>query len=553
MFKYLHILTFVFLSLSFSFSQNNCKDLVKKIKKETNWNIINYFPEIDKALKSNCSREDKIALLMLKAEYYMISDKTDSAQIILFVADKYNAYPHKNDSIDVYIRYRRSSIYSKQKKYFEAYKDWTFVNNYLLLHKQYKGLANNQIVLGNIFLYLKQNKSALKAYNKAKKYAFIDKDKKVLEGLYGAYSSYWAFSNEWDSSIYYLSLSERYAPIGQIDLSRDFQKAALYMNKGELDNARLFFSKTINDAKKANCPGYIGVGQYGLAITYIDEDPKKAFKLMKNALDLIDNSNPDQGINICECILDNFKDKEYAELLPFFEKRKKKLVEQNETLNTNQVAKMFEVSSEMSEKLLLAQKDIERKKIKELNQSKRLTIFAIVTIAVLIILIFAIFYYLKLTKSKKELELKNEQQKMVLNNSIVTITNFNAMADSFSHKLKQIALQQTSKKLSDNLFDLAKQVSDFIVGSNSKELKDLDLVIQSINDGFVKKLCQKYQNLSSNEITLAIYLRMNFSTKQIADLKGTSENSVDVSRSRLRNKLGIKGENIDLSNFLNKI
>ena len=46
-------------------------------------------------------------------------------------------------------------------------------------------------------------------------------------------------------------------------------------------------------------------------------------------------------------------------------------------------------------------------------------------------------------------------------------------------------------------------------------------------------------------------LKMNFSTKQISELKGTSENSVDVARSRLRQKLGMQDRNIDLCTYLN--
>jgi DNA-binding NarL/FixJ family response regulator len=116
-----------------------------------------------------------------------------------------------------------------------------------------------------------------------------------------------------------------------------------------------------------------------------------------------------------------------------------------------------------------------------------------------------------------------------------------------------MALQQTSKKLSDDLYALSKSVDENALGAKSKELKDLDYMIRSINDGFVKRLCSTFENLTASEITLAIYLRMNFTTKQIAELKGTSENSIDVARSRLRSKIGIKGENTDLSTYLNKI
>ena len=218
-----------------------------------------------------------------------------------------------------------------------------------------------------------------------------------------------------------------------------------------------------------------------------------------------------------------------------------------------QVGKLFNMSSSMNDQLMKTQRQLEQKQVEENKQKQWSSFLLIFGIGVLVILIIVLYAYYVVSRSGKALREQNEQQKKVLNNSIVAISNYDAMTEGLTQKLKQLALQQPNKKLSDELYDLSRNITEKAVGTKSKELKDLDLVIQSVNDGFVKALCRKFPNLTSSEVTLAIYLRMNFSTKQIAELKGTSENSIDVARSRLRTKLGIKGENVDLTNFMNQI
>ncbi|MEY2917988.1 MAG: hypothetical protein RIS73_1702, partial [Bacteroidota bacterium] len=54
---------------------------------------------------------------------------------------------------------------------------------------------------------------------------------------------------------------------------------------------------------------------------------------------------------------------------------------------------------------------------------------------------------------------------------------------------------------------------------------------------------------TGNELKLCAYLRMNLSTKEIAQLMNISVRGVEISRYRLRKKLGIASE-INLFNYL---
>lgn len=534
--------------------KSSCASLIKRIKADSEWNVIHYFPEIGRVLEEpTCDAESKVTLLLLKGHYYSNVQQYDRALATTKRAHKLLMAGSQNDSVQAIIALRQAGYYANLHQYFEAYREWLKCNNYYLLNKNYEGLSYTQQVLAIIYLNLNQKESAKKAFLKARKYAFVRKNPRVLNDLYAGLSSYWGICGNYDSSLYYLRLSENYGPLNKVDLSADYNKGAIYFNMGNMENARLYFQKTVNDSYKANCIGYVGVGKYGLGITYIGEDNPKAFRYMQEALQLIDQHNPDLGINICECILDNFTGKEYASLRPFFEKRKQQFKQKKENMDNIQVGKLFNMSSSMNDQLMKTQHQLEQKQVEENKQKQWSSFLLIFGIGVLVILIIVLYAYYVVSRSGKALREQNEQQKKVLNNSIVAISNYDAMTEGLTQKLKQLALQQPNKKLSDELYDLSRNITEKAVGTKSKELKDLDLVIQSVNDGFVKALCRKFPNLTSSEVTLAIYLRMNFSTKQIAELKGTSENSIDVARSRLRTKLGIKGENVDLTNFMNQI
>ena len=61
-----------------------------------------------------------------------------------------------------------------------------------------------------------------------------------------------------------------------------------------------------------------------------------------------------------------------------------------------------------------------------------------------------------------------------------------------------------------------------------------------VHSDFVVNLKAKHSNLTANEVKLCIYLRMNLTSKEIAQLINISVRGVEISRYRLRRKLNIK-------------
>ena len=75
---------------------------------------------------------------------------------------------------------------------------------------------------------------------------------------------------------------------------------------------------------------------------------------------------------------------------------------------------------------------------------------------------------------------------------------------------------------------------------------------ESLHEDFNAKLSENFPNLTQQERRLATLLRLGFSSKYIATLMNITPKSVEISRYRLRQKLGMdKGDN--LVNFIKSI
>lgn len=70
-----------------------------------------------------------------------------------------------------------------------------------------------------------------------------------------------------------------------------------------------------------------------------------------------------------------------------------------------------------------------------------------------------------------------------------------------------------------------------------------------VHSGFFQRLRQQYPELTPRDHRLCAYLRMNLSTKDIAPLLNISVRGVEISRYRLRKKLGLTGDD-NLGEFM---
>jgi DNA-binding CsgD family transcriptional regulator len=93
------------------------------------------------------------------------------------------------------------------------------------------------------------------------------------------------------------------------------------------------------------------------------------------------------------------------------------------------------------------------------------------------------------------------------------------------------------------------QIIDHGLDSQTEEWHNVMKNLKLSQEGFFRKLKKKYPSLTPNDLRLCSYLRMNFTTKEIANLTNISSRAVEIGRYRLRAKLKL-GHDVNLTEFL---
>ena len=159
-------------------------------------------------------------------------------------------------------------------------------------------------------------------------------------------------------------------------------------------------------------------------------------------------------------------------------------------------------------------------------------------------------YIFQLEQDKKELEIRSLQNEKLASD----IEHKNAeLASSAMHLVKKGELMN---KVQEQIMEIDKQMKNAQLTAATKKIisslredkhldEDWEIFsnhFDTVHTDFTKHLKQAHPELTSNEIKLCINLRMNLSTKEIAQLMNISIRGVEVGRYRLRKKLGLTSE-----------
>ena len=145
-------------------------------------------------------------------------------------------------------------------------------------------------------------------------------------------------------------------------------------------------------------------------------------------------------------------------------------------------------------------------------------------------------YELELEKKRKNLDAMqaNNQMKVNFRNNIID-------------KLENITKSEDmSKELARVVMDLKNQMAvdekiDFIQSKN-----------EEVNVEFEERLQQAFPNLTKTEREICIYLKLKMSSKEIANLRGSTVNTINVTKNHIRKKLQLD-KGTDLSLFLHSV
>lgn len=163
-------------------------------------------------------------------------------------------------------------------------------------------------------------------------------------------------------------------------------------------------------------------------------------------------------------------------------------------------------------------------------------------------------HQLEIEKSEKEIiKLNNEKLEAEIthkNTDLATSAMHLVQKSELLSKLKtdltRILKNSEDEQVSEEVKKMIKVVSE--ENKVDKDWGQFSKHFDSVHSNFLISLKEKYPNLTATELKMSAYLRMNLSSKEIAQLMNISLRGVEVSRYRLRKKLQLPTE-INMFNY----
>jgi ligand-binding sensor domain-containing protein/DNA-binding CsgD family transcriptional regulator len=159
-----------------------------------------------------------------------------------------------------------------------------------------------------------------------------------------------------------------------------------------------------------------------------------------------------------------------------------------------------------------------------------------------------------LITEKEMIRLRNETLNMEmihkekeLANSTLMIIQKNEILLKLRNDLSKIKSSINEEPLKNELNSTLKRIGKEI--DNEKQWQVFNTHVEQVHEVLFKKLKETYPELTPRELSLCAYLRMNISSKEIATLMNISTRGVEISRYRIRKKLGLD-RNANLTDFM---
>jgi DNA-binding CsgD family transcriptional regulator len=152
----------------------------------------------------------------------------------------------------------------------------------------------------------------------------------------------------------------------------------------------------------------------------------------------------------------------------------------------------------------------------------------------------------------KILEKENSMKNQQISSGYSSIIKAKKNVQKHYIRLEEICKIESSEKIQNLREEILNVYSEFESTQHSDYMKEIEDSFYESEFKFYKKLKNIQPLLSEKELRICSLLKLNYSSKDISNVLSKKQNTIDVSRYRLRKKLNLSsGEN--LSVFLQKI
>ena len=147
---------------------------------------------------------------------------------------------------------------------------------------------------------------------------------------------------------------------------------------------------------------------------------------------------------------------------------------------------------------------------------------------------------------KKKLEFRDKQ----LTTNAIYLMKKNELLSRISSQL--IELEKSAIK--DETKAALHQIAEELKRSKKSDLwEEFEMRFNQVHESFYKQLAKDFPDLTANDLRICAFLKLNLTTKEIAEISGQRAGTIEMTRTRLRKKFGISNTTIDLVNFLSRM
>ncbi len=177
-----------------------------------------------------------------------------------------------------------------------------------------------------------------------------------------------------------------------------------------------------------------------------------------------------------------------------------------------------------------------------------------------------LFQRLKYKKTEAEMQLRQEQteaeieklktekleSEILFKNKELASSTLHLLQKNETLDIIRTEIEKVQRKIKDPQAKKEVKKIGALLRSDMRlenDWSNFSMHFDSVHHDFIKRIKKDYPELSTKDQKLCAYLRMNLQTKEIAPLLNISVRGVEISRYRLRKKLGIEKE-VNLNEFM---
>ncbi|WP_299114861.1 tetratricopeptide repeat protein [uncultured Winogradskyella sp.] len=319
-----------------------------------------------------------------------------------------------------------------------------------------------------------------------------------------------------------------------------------YIEYDSLDVSLDYFQKGLAINKEYSEEAYIGLDLRQIGKIYLEKNqPKKAIPYFTESLEISKKLNLKgeisknyESLAKAKASVNNYKEA-YTNLLEY------KTISE-EILNAENVERMNELEvkykTEKKEKdLLLKENEIQLlEERKQKAESQRL--FFIITALCILAFAIAVIYGLKQKMKRNKIEREKldsdlEFKEKQLTTHALHLAHKNEVLLDLKEQLKSIKSESNNSRGFQNIINNINL--DINNDNNWEQFKSY---FEDVHKDFNTKIMSTYPEVSNNDLRLMSLLKMNLSSKEIANILNISTEGVKKARYRLRKKLNLSTE-----------